>query len=169
MEIEDQDVSGVSGLEGMLSEAEDPDRDIGSKESYKQMAVNGMKAALDYYFRPKFFERDGKLYEKMGVKLFRKIAPWGDYMTNIIRKIKPNYRPIKGGEQSAKNWEKFTRISEGGHVVLFATELGFTIYALLEINYAVGGIFGGITGVTNAYTIMLQRYNRARIYNILGK
>lgn len=168
MEIEDEDISGVSGLEKMLSESEALDRGIGNKESYKQMAINGMKAALDYYFRPKFFERDGRLYEKIGVRLFRKIAPWGDYMNKLLRKKSPGYKNIDG-KQSAKNWEKFTRITEGGHIAIYSAELGFTIYALLEINYAVGAIFGGITTVTNVYTIMLQRYNRARIYNILGK
>jgi len=170
MGIEDNIIEGESELEGIIhSETAELHERVQEKRGHIQLAIHGVKSGLEYYFRPKFFERSGKLYEKLGVKVYKKFVPTnGDYVNKLIKKSSPKYRFIYN-KNNLEIFGKWTKIMEGSHTAIGSGLLYFTIDALSKGDYKFAGIFAGINAVTNVYPIMLQRYNRARVYNILGK
>ena len=108
---------------------------------------------LDFYFTPKFFEKSGRIYELLGVRIFKKFLPtYGDYMLRLtgIRLIN------NGSTETLKDYETATKIFEMIHLVFCLLYICFSVSILLNL-------------MINIYPIMVQRYNRARIYKILRK
>ncbi|MBI2547225.1 MAG: hypothetical protein HYW23_02150 [Candidatus Aenigmarchaeota archaeon] len=138
------------------------------KESIWQKAGDMARYVSDFYFKPKSFERSGKVYEALGVRKFKKIMFNGDYMNALLRKYNPNHKLIRN-EGSAKSWEMFTRIYEGIHVGFGSLMLSGMVDRLANGDYDGAAIIAAINTVVNIYPIMLQRYNRARIYKVLDR
>jgi hypothetical protein len=120
------------------------------------------------YFRVHRFEQTGRVYESLGVRLFRRFAPDGDLANRWERRANPNYRTIRG-RRSAAGFVVRTEQSERGHVVLltlgvvsaaFAWNLGWHGWALY---LSAGNV------VVNLYPILLQRYTRARLHAVLSR
>lgn len=118
------------------------------------------------YFRVHRFEQSGRLYELLGVRLFRKVAPDGDLANRWERRADPGYRIIRG-RRSAMAFVTRTEQSERGHIVLlmlgivsaaFAWSLGWHGWALY---LSAGNI------LVNVYPILLQRYTRSRLHAVL--
>jgi hypothetical protein len=126
-------------------------------------------AALpDGYYRPRGFEASGRLYERIGVRLFRHFVMNGDDMNTEIRRIYPTYRVIVG-QREMRRLEEQTRLNERSHVFAFWAGLPAIVYAVL-LGWTGFAIFlGGATALANVYPILLQRYTRARIGGILGR
>ena len=124
---------------------------------------------FDFYFKPKCFERRSKLYEKLGIRHFKKFMFGGDYMNGFLRKLDPSHRMIGELGLSPTSYEGYTRLYETGH--LLASFYGGSIIMenFREENNerAIAGILVNLA--TNIYPIMLQRYNRARIYRLLER
>ena len=119
------------------------------------------------WFRIRRFERSGRLYEAVGVRLFRRFAPDGDLANRWARRRDPGYRVIRG-RKSALAFVERTETGERGHLVLlalgavsaaFALRLGWTGWA---VYLTAGNV------VVNVYPILLQRYNRARLARVFG-
>lgn len=120
------------------------------------------------YFRVFRFEQTGRVYELLGVLVFRKFVPDGDFANRWERRKDPNYRMIRS-RKSAADFIKRTEQSERGHVVLLAIgavsaahawSIGWNGWALY---LSAGNV------VVNVYPILLQRYTRSRIYRILQR
>ncbi len=138
------------------------------KKSIWQKAGSVAKYVLDLYFKPKSFEKSGRVYEALGVRRFKKFMFNGDYMNALLRKANPNHKLIKD-KSSARSWEMFTRIYESVHVGIGSLMLSRIIDRLADGDYEGAAINTAINTVINVYPIMLQRYNRARIYKVLDR
>ena len=126
----------------------------------------------DWYFEPKSFERSGKLYESLKIRLFKKLIMGS--VGFAFKKAGKNDVPrtyFVGKQRtgdSLKTYELFARINEMIHVPLAVTMSYYCLEKISNDDYS-GAIVSGFFAVLNAYCVMLQRYNRARVYNTLDK
>lgn len=121
---------------------------------------------IELYLTPRFWERNGKLYEFLGIKIFKKYVPTsGDYVRRHWGRTLRRIKSIEG----AREYEKTTRVSELAHVTLFLVSVP------LMVLYLILGVVGPFWSLVvanlliNIYPVMLQRYNRARIYKIIAR
>ncbi len=114
------------------------------------------------FYQIRAFERDGRLYEKLGVRFFRWFVPDGDAANRWRRRNDPTFRIIRNREY-ARAFRQRTMLSEKSHLVMlmlgvmsavFAWAIGWTGWA---IYLTVGNV------IVNLYPILLQRYTRARL------
>ncbi|MBI4448178.1 hypothetical protein HY643_04300 [Candidatus Woesearchaeota archaeon] len=126
----------------------------------------------EWYFEPKSFEKSGKLYEYLGIKYFKKLVMG---TTGKLRKMlgdgkEPSNYFIgeKRNSESLKQFEKGSRLNERIHGPLTLFFLPLLAYSLGEDHYGTA-IFNGLNILLNGYLTMLQRYNRARVYNVLER
>lgn len=129
-----------------------------------------VKQTTDAWFDPKSFEKNPEVYEKLGVKTFKKYVPTGgDLVVNFMRRHGGSGVIDDGSINSLRNYEKFTRIYETIHLVFFGV-VAATIGSQLQAGYIETAAFiAGINTLVNVYPIMLQRYNRSRLYNTINK
>jgi hypothetical protein len=111
--------------------------------------------------------RGTRLYEAIGVRVFRRYATNGDVINRWGRRLDPRYRAIRGRE-AARKWMDQTRSGERSHLVLLLIGLFTAAWAVYIgwIGWAVGLTAGNV--LFNLYPILLQRYNRCRIARVLG-
>ncbi len=123
----------------------------------------------DAYFEPKFWERwnNGLVYKCLGVHAFKKVVPTGGTYMNRIK----GYHPISGTddlEESLKRYEPRTKVIEKMHLFFGVIFAGFNVYGITNglplIDYPLAANL-----IINVYPLMLQRYNRALIYNKLDE
>lgn len=117
------------------------------------------------YFRVFGFERSGRLYELLGVRVFRRFAPNGDFANRWERRRDPDFRMIRSRKTAAAFIVR-TMQSERGHLVLLALGIVSAAYAS-SIGWQGWAIYlsaGNV--VVNVYPILLQRYTRSRIDRI---
>jgi hypothetical protein len=117
------------------------------------------------YFKLQPFERDGRLYRRLGVKRFRYVVSEGEGIQRLARRIDPNWRaPLT--KLSYEDRIKWTQIPEWVHLGLIFLSLpliallyyrGFTTLASL---YLLSNI------PINIYPILLLRYTRAKLLRI---
>lgn len=137
--------------------------------SYEPQAVP--ERITDIYFKPKSFERSGRMYEWLGVRYFKKalMGTVGRLLKGMKKHSQDDSNYFIGPDRnnySLMRFEKQTRYNEGWHTPW----VPYCAYYSAD-HFAQGrngmGIFMAIAGLINAYASMLQRYNRARIYNTL--
>jgi len=122
----------------------------------------------EYYFEPKKFERwrDGRIYELIGVKHFK----------NFVTKSMEKY----SGNKFQDNYFIQNYSTKGLHDFLNQTvnnELYHLIAIIPTLMFIPGWIereplslwLGIPVSLLNFYTILIQRYNRSRIYNALDR
>jgi hypothetical protein len=130
----------------------------------------------DLYFSPKSFEQSCVLHEMLGVRITKKVVlgTWGA----ILKKM----AEIKGDDdfcgkyfigenrtlESLAEFEKETRFNETAHIIPALCN-AFSFLLLSSIGGDNLGIFFGTLGLLNFSLIVLQRYNRARIYNTINE
>jgi hypothetical protein len=120
------------------------------------------------YFALRSFERTGRLYELLGVRHFRRVAPDGDLANRWERRTNPHYRVI-GGRRSAELFVVRTEQSERGHLVLLALGLVSAVYAWRLGWHGWAAYLGAGNVVVNVYPILLQRYTRGRLNAVLRR
>ena len=133
------------------------------KELMKEITTSQPKSYcqefLDSYFQQKDFEKNGKLYEALGVKLFSKY--WingGSYWTQ-------RGQPSMITGRKKENLEHFiaeTKRLEGVHLVFLPIYFTPAVVALAYENYTSVAISIILNMAFNVYPIMNQRYNRNR-------
>lgn len=125
----------------------------------------------DIYFKPKSFERSSNVYEWLGVKYFKKalMGTIGRIFRSGKKHADFNSNYFIWPDRSNKSlirFERKTRFNELWHVPW----IPFCTYCAVD-SFAQGkkgeGIFYVVTMLINTYAAMLQRYNRARIYNTI--
>lgn len=118
--------------------------------------------------RPGSYDRPGtvasarRLYGSLGIHLFKRIAPNGDLVNQLVRRRYPGYR-VLGGRTDLPGFLEGTRSGERSHLVLLMMGLFTAVYAarIGWYRWAILLALGNV--VFNLYPVMLQRYNRARI------
>ncbi len=120
------------------------------------------------FFQVQRFERGGRVYEVLGVLLFRQFAPDGDLANRWERRKDPHFRLIRD-RRSASDFLLRTEQSERGHWVLLALGVLSAVYAwsLGWRGWAVYLSAGNV--LVNAYPILLQRYTRGRLLALLHR
>lgn len=116
----------------------------------------------ELYFAPKRWEMSGKLYEFFGIRFYKKWVPTGGEVQ--VRRSGEKY--LKGRNMAAVLvFEQLTRKNEAAHVFLFLVYTGLgLLMSLLHVGFVL--LFLILNILVNVYPIMLQRYNRARIYRM---
>lgn len=122
-----------------------------------------------WYLKPKSFEKSGKLYEFLGVKLFGKYFPnGGSYWT---KKKKTLHRTTR--EEQKNNLKYFIGdVTETELIHSFIFVPLFTIASAVNLateNYAEAGDLTILNLLINFYPIINQRYNRNKANKILEK
>lgn len=115
------------------------------------------------YFDVWDFERDGRFYEQLGIRWFKRLATDGDFWNKRRRKSDPSFRKVKDFD-SALAWEARTRRNEVIHLCSLAVGLAIMdwLYSRGEYAWLVAMFF--VVVIWEIYPIMLQRYNPARIW-----
>ena len=125
-------------------------------------------ALPDRYFRIHRFERSGRLYERLGVLVFRKFAPNGDFANRWERRKDPSFRLIRF-RKSAIAFIVRTRQSERGHIVLLALGAVSAAYAWSVGWHGWAAYLTAGNVLVNLYPVLLQRYTRGRIEGLLSR
>lgn len=125
------------------------------------------------YWEPKFFERrdNASFYEKFGIRFFKKYLPTSG---DLVRRLSSMHRNTlaggsseEAGDRSLLGYELWTRKNEAAHLVgglgmaALALFPGVSTPSILLIQ------LGNL--LINVYPVLLQRYNRARLYNALDR
>ncbi len=114
------------------------------------------------YFRSKPFEKEGSIYRWFGIMYYKralKLIGW----EKIIRKD----QRIKHNLDALTTFERWTQGSEAIHLFAAISVIAYTVwvgwsYSIREIRWFV---IANI--IVNVYPVMLQRYNRPRIYRLI--
>ena len=120
------------------------------------------------YYRIRHFESSGRVYERIGIRFFKRFVPNGDYINQVIRRSQPGYRVVHDRD-SIVNHEAATRWAERCHIVSLFLVVPCTAYALMLgwNKFALWLVLPNIP--LHLYPILLQRYTRARIQNVLRR
>ena len=110
------------------------------------------------YYKQQDFELRGKIYEKLGINVFRKllvVVGW--------EKLNKKANPVKNNIEALTHLEKRTKQSELGHLIIFFIVFDFTAYVtfVFSLTDALALLFLNV--ILNLYPIFLQRYNRPRL------
>ena len=116
----------------------------------------------DSWYRIRPFERNGRIYEMLGVRYFRWLVPDGDAANRWRRRSDPSFRIIRN-RHYAKAFSQRTVLSEKSHLVMLMLGVMSAVFAL-RIGWH-GWAFYLTAGnvVVNLYPVLLQRYTRARL------
>jgi Glycosyl-4,4'-diaponeurosporenoate acyltransferase len=125
---------------------------------------------LDFWFRPKGFESE-RAYVRLGALLLKRYVPTGgDLVMRRLRRHHPEQRWVTCSEQSLRLYERRTRLNELIHLG------GFTGFGILAgYKFAAGSL--AVPGLTAAlaldlifgfWPVILQRYNRLRLYRAIA-
>lgn len=116
------------------------------------------------YFNSFHIEMEGKIYEYIGVHLFRKLLVLSGW-----EKSRKKENPIRRSLILLEYYEYRTRTSEFGHSIIAIIILLISIYVCMVYSYkdviwlTVFNIF------LNIYPITIQRYNRPRVRRVIKK
>ena len=124
----------------------------------------------DAWFDPKSFEQHPGLYEKLGVKTFKRFMPTGDLLYQSTWKKLTGFDMVRiDSPQSLKNMEIFTRVFESIHLAGFAVSAAEVGFFAAHQNVKPAVIAGALNILVNIYPIMVQRYNRVRLYRTINR
>lgn len=123
------------------------------------------------WFDPKSFEQDPTAYERLGVRTFKKYMPTsGDLVYRLVwKKFGTPNMTGDGSKQALRNYEFFTRVFETAHLSLFALYTAAITEELQAGRLDKAAVITGLNTLVNVYPIMVQRYNRSRLYKAINK
>jgi hypothetical protein len=111
------------------------------------------------------FEKDGRLYETLGVRQFRCFVTNGDWMVKLTNTISPNsYERL--GQASLAGRRAFHREIERLHWALLAGTLPAFMWAVILGHAGYALIFFVLVAIGDLYPIMFQRYSLAVLSRI---
>jgi hypothetical protein len=116
----------------------------------------------DRFHRLRRFETDGRCYERLGVRSFKRLLRRGPATW-----FNPRLRlPAERDAVSIARLDAAMRTAEASHAVLFVAVLPVVVHALVRGWWAAAAWTLGFDVLLNGYPVMLQRYNRARLARI---
>ncbi len=117
------------------------------------------------YYAIKTFERTGQVYERLGVPFFKKLVRRGP-----LAIFSPTLRFPKDKSITAlQHLDHEMRKAETGHVLVFLLMLLFISYALFNAWFDAVGWMLVFNVLINGYPIMLQRYNRIMLQDLIQR
>jgi len=123
-----------------------------------------VKAAFtSRYYKEKKWEKNGRIYEFLGINLFRKlliVIGW--------EKLNKKANPVKKSHQALTHLEYRTKQSELGHMIIFFIVLGFNIFVFFKFGFLESLWLTVLNILLNVYPIFLQRYNRPRLLRAIA-
>ncbi len=117
------------------------------------------------YYDIKRFEQSGLVYERLGIRLFKKLVRRGP-----LSIFNPTFKLPKEKTVSAlQSLENEMRKAETGHVLIFILMLLFAGIALIKgwLDAVVWMMLFNM--LINGYPTMLQRYNRIKLQELVYK
>ena len=135
----------------------------GNKNVVSSITVSSL---ADHYFNPKGFERDGKFYERLGIRWFKRHLP---YTGDIIMRKKGIKQIENSNYEALASVESITRVVEQGHWGVGLLFIAATAFAAYEQALPIVVFTTGANILINLYPIMLQRYNRSRLYRAMDR
>jgi hypothetical protein len=124
---------------------------------------------LDFYFKSRRWERDGKFYLPLGILRFQTMLFSSNFYKDTLYSLRPPGYRVRNDGSFFQVAERNTRNAEAAHGACFLVVLGFAAYA---------GIIGSISGVVwliatgivwQLYPVLLQRYHRPRWRRLLNR
>ena len=112
------------------------------------------------YYRAKRFEKDGYIYQFIGVQYFKKLVSKGPLA--ILASIH-----FHGKRDRLDYYYKETLWGEAIHGVEFLMILVLALYALIRGWWRTAIYFMIFNTIINFYPIILQRYNRFRLLRVI--
>lgn len=117
------------------------------------------------YYEIKPFEESGRIYEQLGVSLFKKIVRRGPFTV-----FSPTLRfPKEKTTTTLRILEKEMCKTETAHLGIFFMILLLVIYALFNGWLLAAGWLLLFNILFNGYPVMLQRYNRLKIEELIHR
>jgi len=130
-------------------------------------SVGFLESMTDWYFRPHDFE-SSELYESLGILPIKKVTDWIGKGFGERVNFRNHYRLWDETIQGLKEFDYKTRISEALHLVGVGISLSYGVHAVIKEDLA-WSIIDGLFLVANTYLVMLQRYNRGRLYDVIER
>jgi hypothetical protein len=130
------------------------------------IAIIGQVAHLSFapgYYRTRPFERAGQVYERLGIRLFKKLVRHGPLALFSPTLRFPKERTVSALQSLLGEMQK----AETGHALIFVLVLLFVGYALFKgwLDAVAWMLLFNI--LINGYPIMLQRYNRIKLQELI--
>jgi hypothetical protein len=109
------------------------------------------------YHRLRSFERDGRLYELVGVRAAKRLLRRGP-----LAVFNPSlHLPVEPTPERLRHLDQRMRDAEASHAILLVLTSGVAVHAAARGWWAAAGWTLLFNLVLNGYPVMLQRYNRA--------
>ena len=110
------------------------------------------------------FERDGRVYERLGVRIVKQLLRRGP----IAAFNRDLHLPSQPTSSNVVHLDQRMRDAEASHLILFVLTLGVVIHAAARGWWTAAGATLVFDVLLNGYPVMLQRYNRARLAQRFG-
>lgn len=120
------------------------------------------------YFRLRAWEQDGRLYERLGIRAFRYLAPNGDAINRLVRRMDARHRVIRNARGLAE-LEALTRAAEQCHLQCLTLLLPPICIAVSLGWYRVAAWLLLPNVLMHVYPMLLQRYTRGRIHALRNR
>ncbi|MCZ7530200.1 MAG: hypothetical protein M5U31_07535 [Acidimicrobiia bacterium] len=109
------------------------------------------------YHELRDFERDGRLYELLGVRLVKRLLRRGP-----LAVFNPDlHLPAEHSSERLARLDQRMRDAEASHFILFVVTLGVAACAAARGWWTAAGLIVLFDVLLNGYPVVLQRYNRA--------
>ncbi|MBS1632444.1 MAG: hypothetical protein JST10_07715 [Bacteroidetes bacterium] len=126
---------------------------------FTQAFIETLKSPLtSSYYNEQKWERRGKIYQRFGIDLFRKLLVWIGW-----EKLTKKSSPVERNADALVNLLYQTKKSELGHLVILVIVLGFNVFVLFKFGFLKSLSLLVLNVILNLYPIFLQRYNRPRV------
>jgi hypothetical protein len=110
------------------------------------------------------FERNGRVYERLGVRVIKRLLRRGP-----LSVFNPDlHLPAERTPERLAFLDQRMRDAEASHAILFVLTLGLAANAAARGFWAAAGWVLLFDVLVNGYPVMLQRYNRALLAKRLG-
>jgi len=127
-------------------------------------------AVTEFIFKPRWFEKwgTGRIYKFLGVKYPKAICCWIGKMYGKKVKYSQNYRIWDRSKKGLKAFERWTRFNESIHL-FFGLLVAFScVSSFISGNWG-DAIFELVICFIHGFLVILQRYNRARLYSVISR
>lgn len=116
------------------------------------------------YHTLRAFERDGRLYERVGVTIVKRLLRRGP-----LAVFNPGlHLPTEPNRASIARLDQRMRDAEASHAILLVVTLAVVIHAAARGWWAAAAWTLLFDVLVNGYPVVLQRYNRARLQRRFG-
>lgn len=106
------------------------------------------------------FEGDGRVYERLGVRWFKRLLRRGP-----LALFNPDlHLPAERSPERLAHLESRMRDAEAAHLILFVATLALVVHAAARGWWASAALILAFDVVMNGYPVMLQRYNRILLH-----